>query len=643
MRVVATAGHVDHGKSSLVLALTGTDPDRWPEEKTRGLTIDLGFAFTTLPSGQELGFVDVPGHVRFLKNMLAGVGAVEAAILVVAATEGWMPQSEEHLRILDLLGIGHGLAVITKADLVDDDLLELARLEVEERLAEAEAFTPTEVLAVDSRSGRGLPELRVALDAMLAGAPLAADRGRPRLWVDRVFAAKGAGTVVTGTMAGGTLPLDAEVVILPGRKRARVRHIESHHEELAEAGPGRRVALNLAGVDHTELTRGSALVLPDQWAVTAVVDAALTALPEVDLRQGVYKAYIGSGEHDVRLRLIGRSTELPEEAGGAEADRLEGGGGSGAAASAGADIASRADGGGGRGGGSELFGRLRLDVPLPLQPGDRLVLRDSGSQTTVGGAEVLDVSPVGRARLAAARLPLPPGPRILAGRPWLRPADIGPLAGVGPDEAKHLAEELARSGAARPAGEHLVATETLEELRRRALELVADHHRRQPLEPGFDLPALAAALGLDAARARAALEGTEGLVVEQGRARLASHRGRVAGEPEAQRLLAALDAVPFSPPAPSEVAGSPEVVRGLLREGLLLDLDGTIFTATAVEKARQVVREGFERHGSLTVSQARDLLGSSRKYVLAILAHFDAEGVTRRRGDERFPGPRLGA
>jgi selenocysteine-specific elongation factor len=611
MRVVATAGHVDHGKSSLVLALTGTDPDRWPEEKTRGLTIDLGFAFTTLPSGQELGFVDVPGHVRFLKNMLAGVGAVEAAILVVAATEGWMPQSEEHLRILDLLGISHGLAVVTKADLVDDDLLELARLEVEERLAgrdrrDSGSFTPTDILAVDSRSGRGLPELRVALDAMLASAPLAADRGRPRLWVDRVFAAKGAGTVVTGTMAGGTLPLDAEVLILPGRRRARIRHIESHHEELAEAGPGRRVALNLAGVDHTELARGSALVLADQWSVTSVADAALTALPDVKLRQGWYKAYIGSGEHDVRLRLIG----------GREPGAGDGPG--------------------------RLFGRLRLDVPLPLQPGDRIVLRDSGSQETVGGAEVLDVSPVGRARLAAARLPLPPAERILAGRPWLRPADLAPLAGVAPAEAKQLAEDLVRSGAARPAGEHLVAAGALADVRRRALDLVADHHRRQPLEPGYDLPALSAALGLDAARARAALEGTEGLVVEQGRARLASHRGRVSGEPEAQKLLAALDAVPFAPPAPADVGGSPEIVRGLIREGLLLDLDGTIFTAAAVEKARQVIRQGFDRHESLTVSQARDLLGSSRKYVLAILAHFDAEGVTRRRGDERFPGPRLG-
>jgi selenocysteine-specific elongation factor len=187
-----------------------------------------------------------------------------------------------------------------------------------------------------------------------------------------------------------------------------------------------------------------------------------------------------------------------------------------------------------------------------------------------------------------------------------------------------------------------VAAEVLTEARRRALQLVGDHHRAQPLEPGLDLPALAAALGLDAARARAALEGTEGLVIEQGRARLVSHRGRVAGEPEAKRLLAALDAVPFAPPPPAEVGGAPEIVRGLLREGLLLDLDGMIFTAAAVGKARQVVREGLERHGSLTVSQARDLLGSSRKYVLAILAHFDAEGVTRRRGDERFPGPRIG-
>jgi selenocysteine-specific elongation factor len=596
VRVVATAGHVDHGKSSLVLALTGTDPDRWPVEKARGLTIDLGFAFTTLPSGQELAFVDVPGHVRFLKNMLAGVGAVEAAVLVVAATEGWMPQSEEHLRILDLLGIRHGLAVVSKADLVDDELLELARLEVEDHLTGA-GFEPTAVLAVDSRSGRGLDELRSALDAMLASAPLAADQSRPRLWIDRVFAAKGAGTVVTGTLAGGRLALDTELVALPGRRRARVRKIESHHSELSEAAPGSRVALNLAGVDHRELARGHALVLADQWAVTAVVDVALTALPGFAFSgRGAFKAYVGSGEHDVRLRVLGE------------------------------------DG---------TYARLHLDARLPLAPGDRLVLRESGRQETVGGAEVLDVSPVGRARHALGRLPLPLGPRLLSARPWLRADELARLGGLDPGAAGRLAADLVAQGLAVPVGEWLVSGEELEVLRKRAAEAVGEHHRSHPLEPGMELTALAPALGLDPTRLRAALEGAPGLVVEHGRARLASHRGRVADEPEARRLLAALDASPFSPPSPSELGARPEVVRGLVREGLLVDLDGVIFTAAALAGARERVASALQASGSITVAQARDVLGSSRKYVLALLARLDAEGVTRRRGDERFPGPRL--
>jgi selenocysteine-specific elongation factor len=597
MRVVATAGHVDHGKSSLVLALTGTDPDRFAEEKARGLTIDLGFAFTTLPSGQELGFVDVPGHVRFLKNMLAGVGAVEAALLVVAATEGWMPQSEEHLRILDLLGIRHGVAVVSKADLVDDDLLELARLEVEERL-EQSSFSPAAVLAVDSRSGRGLAELAEALDSMLASAPLAADTGRPRLWVDRVFAVKGAGTVVTGTLAGGRLQLDAEVLVVPGRHRARLRKIESHHRELAEAAPGSRVALNLAGVEHTALRRGAALVLPGQWTQTQVVDVALVALPGVAIgRRGAYKAYAGSGEYDVRLRVLDQE---------------------------------------GR------YARLRLDEALPLAPGDRLVLRETGRQETVGGAEILDVAPLGRARLAPPRLVLPLGPRLLAGRPWLKGADLVRLAGVDPVAAEQLAKDLVGAGAALPVGEWLVAATALEETRRRAAEAVADHHRRSPLEPGLELSVLAAGLGLDPARLRAALDGAPGLVVEQGRVRSATHQARVSEEPEARRVLAALGAEPFAPPSPAELGARPEIVRGLVREGLLVDVEGLVFTAEALDRAREVVRQGLSAHGSLTVAQARDLLGSSRKYVLALLARMDAEGVTRRRGDDRFPGPKVG-
>ncbi|MGH9283161.1 MAG: SelB C-terminal domain-containing protein, partial [Acidimicrobiales bacterium] len=314
-------------------------------------------------------------------------------------------------------------------------------------------------------------------------------------------------------------------------------------------------------------------------------------------RRGAYKAYIGSGEHDVRLRVI-------DEEG--------------------------------------RYARLRLDGPLPLAPGDRLVLRETGRQETVGGAEVLDVAPVGRARLAPPRLERPPGPRLLAGRPWLRAGELVALAGVDPSGAERLAKELVASGDAVPVGEWLVATAALEETRRRVAEMVAEHHRRHPLEPGLELTLLAPGLGLDPPRVRAALEGAPGLVVEQGRVRAATHRARVSEDPEARRVLAALGAEPFAPPTPAELGARPEIVRGLVREGLLVDVEGLVFTAAALEQARDVVRRGLAEHGSLTVAQARDLLGSSRKYVLALLARMDADGVTRRRGDERFAGPRSG-
>src|SRR6187397_2333688 len=222
MHVVATAGHVDHGKSTLVLALTGMDPDRFAEEKQRGLTIDLGFAWATLPSGRGVGFVDVPGHVRFIKNMLAGVGAVDACLFVVAATEGWKPQSEEHLRILELLGVAHGLIAVTKVALVDEDMRQLALLDIAERVA-GTFLESAAVVEVDAPAGQGVDQLRTALDDLLAVTPTAADRGRPRLWVDRVFAAKGSGTVVTGTLTGGSITTEDELVVLPQGKAVRVR------------------------------------------------------------------------------------------------------------------------------------------------------------------------------------------------------------------------------------------------------------------------------------------------------------------------------------------------------------------------------------------------------------------------------------
>ena len=274
MRVIATAGHVDHGKSTLVWALTGTDPDRWEAEKTRGMTIDLGFASTTLPSGREVGFVDVPGHGRFLKNMLAGVSEVDACLFVVAATEGWMAQSEEHLRILELFGLSHGVIALTKVGLVDEEVLELATLEIAERL-EGTFLSGAETVGVDVPAGVGLDALRSALDRLVAATPAAVDRGRPRLWIDRSFPVRGAGTVVTGTLGGGRVSVGDELLVGPASQPVRVRGLQSHYHSLASAEPGRRLAVNLTGVGHQQVGRGHALVRPGQWQLTRTVDASL--------------------------------------------------------------------------------------------------------------------------------------------------------------------------------------------------------------------------------------------------------------------------------------------------------------------------------------------------------------------------------
>src|SRR3954447_18883903 len=457
MRVVATAGHVDHGKSSLVLALTGTDPDRFPEEKARGLTIDLGFAFATLPSGTEVGFVDVPGHVRFIKNMLAGVGAVDVALLVVAVTEGWMPQTEEHLRILELLGVRRGMVAITKADIVDDETLELAELEITEHL-EGTPLESVPIVVCDSLSGRGLDDVRTTLDAVLDAAPAALDTGRPRLWVDRVFAAKGAGTVVTGTLTGGTVAVDDDLEVGGRDAKVRVRSIETAKRHVDEVGPGNRVALNVVGVEHRELARGDALVRADQWTRASTVDVRVQRVPgEKVARRGRVQVYVGSGEHSAGLRMLDPDGE---------------------------------------------FARLRFTEPLTLAPGDRVVIRDPGRERTVAGGEVLDAEARGRAADAAAYLGLPLGARLVRAHEWLAVADVPRLAGLAVTDADEFVADVVASGAAERVGDWLVDPETRTRLREEARTRVAEHHQRVPTDPGLDLATLASALRVDAGRLR---------------------------------------------------------------------------------------------------------------------------------------------
>jgi len=571
MHVVGTAGHVDHGKSTLVQALTGMDPDRLAEEKERGLTIDLGFAWTALSSGRALAFVDVPGHVRFIKNMLAGVGAVDACLFVVAATEGWKPQSEEHLRIVDLLGIRHGLIALTKVGLVDDDVRQLAALDVGEHVA-GTFLAGARVVEVDAVAGIGVDALREALDELLATTPTAVDRNRPRLWVDRVFAAKGSGTVVTGTLTGGTISVGDELELIPGHRHVRVRGLQTHQQARDTAQPGSRVAANLTGVHHDQVRRGDALVRPGQWEPTTAFDASLQVLDDLDhpvSRRGAFHAYIGSGEHPAKLRLLG-----------ATPDELEPG-----------------DGG---------LVRVHLPVDVPLLPGDRFVLRESGRAETVGGGEVLDVAPVLTARHAN---PSRSVERVVAERGWV---DVD------------LLERLTGERHAPVLGRWVVSDAALTSTIGALERAVAD----------------AGALGLDVAtlddRQRAALERVEGVVVDGARVRPAATTDPLANHPFVQQLEANL----FSPPDPDGVKRAE--LAELVRRGLVVERDGFYFAPRAMEEAaRRVSGLLAATPDGITVAQVRDALGTTRKHALPLLSHLDATGVTRRRGDVRVAGPRL--
>ena len=569
MHVVATAGHVDHGKSTLVEALTGTDPDRFAEEKARGLTIDLGFATTTLPSGAALSLVDVPGHVRFIKNMLAGVGGVDACLFVVAATEGWKPQSEEHLRILELLGVRHGVVALTKVGPADDDLVDLAHLEVEERVA-GTFLEGAPVVNTDAPTGVGLDNLRAALDDLLAATPTAVDHGRPRLWIDRAFSARGAGTVVTGTLTGGRLPTDDELAVHPAGNPVRVRSLQNHHAERDELPPGSRCAVNLVGVAHDEVVRGHVLVRSDQWHHTTVVDASLRVLDRLDhpvSRRGAHVVYLGSGEHPVRMRILGPDALDP---------------------------------------GTEGAVRIHLPEPLPLLPGDRFVLRESGRAETVGGGEVLDVDPTERASRARPDRSVD---RVVRERGW-----------VPVDELERLTGERREPDLDRWVVDPVVLHRTLEDLR----NALADAGPR-----GLDLVGLGEL-------ARAAVVLLDDAEVEAGRLVPAGVAAPLADHP----FVAALAASPFVPPSPDGVDRGE--LRELVRRGDVVEVEGIFFASSAVDAAgRLAARLLVDHPEGFTGSTFREEAGNTRKHAMPLLARLDATGMTRRRGDLRIAGPRL--
>ena len=568
---ISTAGHVDHGKSTLVEALTGVDPDRFAEEKARGLTIDLGFGSAQLPSGRSVSIIDVPGHERFIRNMLAGVGAVDACLFVVAANEGWMPQSEEHLRILELLGVSHGLIALTKVGLCDADFAELARLEVEERVEDT-FLADAPVVETDVVDGLGLDDLRAGLDDLVDRTPSAADQRRPRLWVDRVFAARGAGTVVTGTLGGGQIRVDDELELRPKGAAVRIRALQSHHAQRTKIGPGNRVAVNVSGVGHQEVARGDVLVRAGQWHLTNRIDASLTVLSTLDhdvSRRGAHVVYVGACELPARIRILGLEALSPGETG---------------------------------------LVRFHLPRRLPLLPGDRFVVRESGRAETVGGGTVLDVDPVLPASKAKPDLSVD---RVINERGWVEADRLALLTGQQRDP---------------DVGRWVVSPTVLDDAQARLRSAVED---AGPL--GLDIA------GLDE-RDRAVLGLMEDVATEGGRVRLVGQSDPFENHP----YTAALETAPFTPPDPESAGVDRGEVRELVKRGLIVEQDGVFFAASTLETAQSVLAEMLaEQPDGVTVAEVRERLETTRKYALPLLAWLDGHGATRRRGDVRIAGPRL--
>jgi selenocysteine-specific elongation factor len=692
MHVIGTAGHVDHGKTTLVEALTGINPDRLKEERERQMTIDLGFAWLTLPNGESVGVIDVPGHRDFIENMLAGVGGIDAALFVVAADEGVMPQTREHLAILDLLQIPAGVIALTKADLVEAEWRELVAADV----AAAVRGTVLEgapLLPVSARSGEGLPQLKDALQSLLSARPARPDLGRPRLPIDRIFTLSGFGTVVTGTLTGGALALGDEVEILPAGLRTRVRGLQTHKTKIERAVPGSRVAVNLSGVEIGQLRRGMVVSHPGVFRPTSFIDARFQHLPgaatgraEASLskiplagREGArglpdaglplkhnaeVKFFVGAAEVLATVRLLEGDSLLP---------------------------------------GASGWVQLALAEPVVAAKGDRFILRRPSPGATIGGGVVVDPQPKRRHRrmdpAVVAQLETlakgTPGEILLQALEAAGPAflkDAVQMAGLTRETAAEAVAELQASGeliqldppmlpplpaghreapeaapsASPPGGfargrgagsldgDALVVTRAgwgkFESDLRAAL---AAYHSTHPLRAGMPREELKSRLSqtLEAERrgrqspkvfnALVARASEAGAVVADGAVvRLPAHRVKFspAQQTKVEALLADFRRDPHNTPSFKDCAArvDDEVLAALVEQGALTQVSPEVLFLTETYTALvEKIRIHLRARGKITVAEVRDLFSTSRKYALALMEHLDAQGITRRVGDER--------
>jgi len=627
MRVIGTAGHVDHGKSTLIAALTGIHPDRLKEEQAREMTIELGFGWIILPNGEEVGIVDVPGHRDFIENMLAGIGGIDAALLIIAADEGVMPQTKEHLAILDLLQIPAGLIVLTKTDLASDSgWLDLVETDIRATVADT-ALRDAPIIRVSAKNKTGLKELTSTLGKLLEEKPARLDLNRPRLPIDRVFTMSGFGTVVTGTLSDGSLSVGDEVQILPSGFTGRIRGLQTHKKKEEEAVPGSRVAVNISGVTTEQVQRGEVVTHPNQYEITRRVDARFRLLKDAasPVKHGdEVKFFVGASETIATLRLLGME-ELPP--------------------------------------GEEGWIQLELRDTIVAVRGDRYVLRRPSPGETLGGGVIVDHHPKGRHRRFDENV-LRSLESLLQGSPTdiLLEAALGSnIASVKEivsrsrleEQVAQLAlQELSDAGSLvqLDEGKLTVASDLLiaalphwNTVRDKTLQFVETYHSTYPLRRGIPREELKSRLKLAQRVFNAVINKliAENLITDRSSS-LAKPGHEIKFNEQEQAQVAALmrkfEANPFSPPSVKECQAETgeEVVNALIEQKELVAVSSDIaFRKKDYDLMEAEIKKTLAQNGQISLAETRDLFKTSRKFVQALLEHFDAIGMTVRDGDFR--------
>ena len=620
MRVIGTAGHVDHGKSTLVKRLTNIDPDRLAEEKAREMTIDLGFAWLELDSDELVGIVDVPGHRDFIENMLAGIGGIDAVLLVIAADEGVMPQTREHLSILHLLGIENGIIALTKTDMVDDpDWLELVEQDISDGVA-GTSLANAEIVRVSAITGDGIPQLLDSLAALLADLPQRADYNQPRLPIDRVFTISGFGTVVTGTLLGGSLRIGDDIELQPTGLPGRVRGLQSYKQAVDVAYPGSRVAVNISGVEKRAVSRGHVLAHPGQIQPTRLVDVYFHHLPDASRplkHNAEVKVFSGAAEASAHVRLLNDEILSP---------------------------------------GSEGWLQLRLDEHLPISCGDRYIIRYPSPAETIGGGVVVEPRPRRRWKRFHEQtinqlmtlMQGTPGQRLAQaaeGKEPIKLTNLQKQVGYSDAELQTAIEEaLAENLLVELSHGLFMAMTSYTALQRTIADLLVAFHNAEPLRLGMPREELRSRVGIKNQTLTLLISTLQDQIVgEDNLLRLSNHVVHFTKRQEAQikELMREMQATPYTPPSYADaiqIIGE-KVLRALIDLGDIVQVKPeVIFARPVYEEMVDGVLQIIDRTGNIDAKGLRDRYNTSRKYAIGLLEHLDAIGVTRRVGDERVRG-----